>query len=76
MRFLEDTYDENLIEWFVSYTFDTLEYDDELESNEVTQVIEAEDFATAVKYAEQYMRAQAKEDPKWSTASIEAIYKR
>jgi hypothetical protein len=59
------------IQWEVSYVFG----EDLTEDNIVTKTIAAPDIQSAAKYAEQHIRAMAKEDASWNNASIAGIYK-
>ena len=72
----EDPEDSEDPEWHITYEFpitEALEDNTEEASNVAT--IHAPDAETAIKYAEQHARIQAKDDPKWQSAEVIAIRK-
>ena len=67
--------DEDIIQWSVQYNLpDLQDYDDDIDGKFIEEVIiEAPDFRTATKYAEQYARVEAHENDSWSGAEIISI---
>ena len=76
-QLMEDE-EEDIIQWDVQYQLKSAdEYDDDIDGNNIREVIiEADDFDTAVKYAEQYARKSAHEDSSWADAEIISITQR
>lgn len=74
-RLFEDSEEEDVIQWAVQYNLSKSEdYDDDIDGKFIEEVIiEAPDFRTATKYAEQYARAEAHEDDSWRGAEIISI---
>lgn len=64
-------------EWVVVYHFGLLEFDDDMNNVETTEIIlNAPDFETAVRYAQQYLRKMQSEEEtaeQWATAEIQAV---
>lgn len=64
-------------EWVVTYHLGYSDIDDDLDYSETTDIIfNAEDFDTAVRYAQQYLRKmQTEEDTseEWSSAEILSV---
>ena len=75
-RILFEQNDEG-IEWVVVYHMGYTELDDNLEDNEITEIaLNAPDFDTAVKYAQQYLRKMQSEEEtadKWRNAQILSV---
>lgn len=62
-------------EWRVTFHLPELagEYDDDFDSFDEEVVIVAEDADQAVKYAEQYIRVQQKDNSSWKNAEILSV---
>lgn len=76
-RLFEDESDEP--EWVVTYNLPLLneDFDDDFDNTSSrNHIINAPDFETAVKYAEQHIRVMNKENSDWEGAEIEAIQRR
>lgn len=68
------------LEWEVIFYLGEPEIDDSIEDHsQVKRVVEAPDFETAVRYAEQYMRKMKLEEDtaeKWANAEILSVVMR
>lgn len=64
-------------QWVVTYLLEYDEIDDNIESDNTTEIIlDAENFDTAVRYAQQYLRKMQSDETtseKWSRAEILSI---
>lgn len=73
----EDNNQDEGPEWVVVFSFTNSEFDDDLEDNSTEEIsINAVDFETAVKYAQQYLRKMKTEDEsseKWADAEIISV---
>ena len=71
----EEAEDNDTIQWVVQYNLPDLEdYDDNMDGRFIEEVIiEAPDFRTATKYAEQYARVEARDNDAWRSAEIISI---
>lgn len=74
-KLFEENEEEEVIQWAVQYNLPDLEdYDDSIDGKFIEEVIiEAPDFRTATKYAEQYARAEAHDNDAWRGAEIISI---
>lgn len=72
-RFLLDDEDSN-IQWVASYLLSDSELDDNFDDTDIEEVIlNASDFETAVRYAQQYLRKMKSEDDSWKAAEILSV---
>lgn len=64
-------------EWVVVYHLGSPEFDDDMEGSETTEIVlNAIDFDTAVRYAQQYLRKMQSEEEtadEWAAAEIQAV---
>lgn len=62
-------------EWVVAYLLAFVDLDDSMEDNDIIEIsLNAEDFETAVKYAEQYLKKMQIEEPEtWKDAQILSV---
>ena len=64
-------------EWVVVYHLGYSDFDDDIDNSDVTEIVlNAPDFETAVRYAQQYLRKmQAEEDTsdEWAQAQILSV---
>lgn len=71
--------DEEGPSWVINYslseTNESLTEDEQIDST-ISDIINAPDIETAVKYAEQNARIKAKDDPKWHNAEVISIKKK
>lgn len=64
-------------EWVVVYHMGSTEFDDDMNNSETTEItLNAPDFETAVRYAQQYLRKMKSEEDtaeEWADAEIQAV---
>lgn len=64
-------------EWVATYHLGYSDFDDEIKNNDITEIsFNAEDFDTAVKYAQQYLRKMQSEEETsddWAQAQILSV---
>ena len=69
--------DESESKWIAQYSLASSDYDDEFKSTDTAEIIfSANDFDTAVRYAQQYLRKMKSEDEtseQWSDATILSV---
>ena len=69
--------EESGIPWVATYYLGSEELDDSIEENDTKEIeLVAEDFETAVKYAQQYLRKMQSEDEtgeRWANAQIVSV---
>lgn len=64
-------------EWVIVYNFGMSEFDDDMEDSDTTEIVlNAPDFDTAVRYAQQYLRKMKSDEEtseQWANAEIQAV---
>lgn len=69
--------EEKGLSWVVTYHLGYADFDDDLNMSDVTEVtLYAEDFDTAVRYAQQYLRKMQSEEEtsdEWNSAQILSV---